>query len=468
MGGVEGFRVGGAQSQEAARPEPGKGVDRKAIARYPTRAMRINEIRIQNFKGFKELTETFDPNFTVFVGENGSGKTSVLEAVAMFLNSWASSMDARAPWGNNVRVSGRQLNNSFVFSEDFPLNIFITFQYLDSNQEWLCEDNGSSDPFEGMSFHHRVGTIVESLRSASQENETWPIISYYTVNRGAGAMPEIDWNSFFNEKAFRRDGYKGWRDTIDLTAGFISWLGKQEAIAFQEGGELPIARTVKQAVLSCLPGSKELRFSAKHGEPIILWEDGTAVTFGNLSHGQKSILAMVGDIARRCAMVNPHLETDAPAKTPGIVLIDELDLHLHPRWQRRIVDDLKRTFPEIQFITTTHSPFIIQALEPGELRILGGEEPKIEYANRGIEEIARFIQGVDMPATSERFTKQKEAAKTYFQMLREGRDESDPELLDAKSKLDRLTVSYADNPGLEAIIEMQEETANPSILVREE
>jgi predicted ATP-binding protein involved in virulence len=177
---------------------------------------------------------------------------------------------------------------------------------------------------------------------------------------------------------------------------------------------------------------------------------------------------MIGDIARRCATINPHLDDDSVSRTPGFVLIDELDLHLHPRWQRRIVDDLKRTFPEIQFITTTHSPFIIQALEPGELRILGGEGPKIEYANRGIEEIARFIQGVDMPATSERFTKQKEAAKTYFQMLREGRDESDPELLDAKSKLDRLTVSYADNPGLEAIIEMQEETANPSILVREE
>lgn len=432
--------------------------------------MRINEIRIQNFKGFKELTETFDPNFTVFVGENGTGKTSILEAVAMFLNSWASDMGyGYNPPESRVRVTGQQMSQAFIFSEEYPLKISIRAEFSNSPQRWEYTDEGpNDDPFSDVIFDG-FDSIATSLReNPTSTTQDWPILSFYNVNRGAGEKPLIDWNALFTEKPIRRDAYKSWRDPFDLISGFISWLGRQEAIAFQEGTELPVSQAVKSAVLSCLPGAREIRFSAKHGEPIILWNDGTAVTFGNLSHGQKSILAMVGDIARRCAMVNPHLETDAPAKTPGIVLIDELDLHLHPRWQRRIVDDLKRTFPEIQFITTTHSPFIIQALEPGELRVLGDEEPKIEYTNKGIEEIARFIQGVDMPATSERFTKQKEAAKTYFQMLREGRDESDPELLDAKSKLDRLTVSYADNPGLEAIIEIQEETANPSILVREE
>lgn len=433
--------------------------------------MRINEIRIQNFKGFKDLTETFDPNFTVFVGENGSGKTSVLEAVAMFLDSWAYEMGhARATAKSSVRITGKQAGQAFVFSEEYPLTISITGEILAKLQDWHFEDPGpNDDPFSKTYFDGSLTLAAETLRDSSADlTEPWPIISFYNVNRGVGDRPEIDWNVLFTDKPVRRDAYKGWSDPFDLVASIISWLGRQEAIAFQEGAELPHSRAVKKAVLSCLPGTKELRFSAKHGEPIILWEDGTAVTFGNLSHGQKSILAMVGDIARRCAMVNPHLETEAPAKTPGIVLIDELDLHLHPRWQRRIVDDLKRTFPEIQFITTTHSPFIIQALEPGELRVLGGEEPKIEYANRGIEEIARFIQGVDMPETSERFAKQKEAAKTYFQMLREGRDEDDPQLVAAKAKLTRLTNSYADNPGLTAIIEMEEEAALPSVLVRED
>jgi predicted ATP-binding protein involved in virulence len=433
--------------------------------------MRINEIRIQNFKGFKELSETFDPNFTVFVGENGSGKTSMLEAVATALSSFARNFGHDSKFDpSSVRLEPSFKGSSLVFEECLPLSLALEgesngrsfsskFQFDGSSRTGL---SGSADILT-----YLIGRDFQRPE-LTDENLTWPILLYYDVGRGRGAKPKLDWNRLFAEKPKRSDGYKKWRDSSDLVSGFISWIGRQEAITFQEKEEPKISRIVKSAVVSCLPNARDLQFSAKAAEPVVIWDDGTAVSFSNLSQGQKSILAMIGDIARRCATINPHLDDDSVSRTPGFVLIDELDLHLHPRWQRRIVDDLKRTFPEIQFITTTHSPFIIQALEPGELRILGGEGPKIEYANRGIEEIARFIQGVDMPATSERFTKQKEAAKTYFQMLREGRDESDPELLDAKSKLDRLTVSYADNPGLEAIIEMQEETANPSILVREE
>lgn len=442
--------------------------------------MRINEIRIQNFKGFKELTETFDPNFTVFVGENGSGKTSVLEAIAFGLDAWAVGMGAFPVLEKNrVRIESVGENDA-NFKEVLPLKVELSGQALSRDLTWVILDKDGADSEFTKRENALCDLAIETRKSAGDSPSApyWPILSFYVANRGNKEGGNSDWNSVLSEKPTRTDAYKNWiigsaspwrfNDAPNLVTALSNWLGRQEMIAFQEGSEQKIYQTVKAAILSCLPGAKNVRFSVKHSEPVVSWADGTAVTFGNLSHGQKSILAMVGDIARRCAMVNPHLETDAPAKTPGIVLIDELDLHLHPRWQRRIVDDLKRTFPEIQFITTTHSPFIIQALEPGELRVLGGEEPKIEYANRGIEEIARFIQGVDMPETSERFAKQKEAAKTYFQMLREGRDEEDPELVAAKSKLTLLTNSYADNPGLSAIIEMEEEAALPSVLVRED
>lgn len=432
--------------------------------------MRINEIRIQNFKGFKELTETFDPNFTVFVGENGSGKTSVLEAVGVSLHQWIAGMGIYPSFDlGNIRVTSQIVGSAPVFRQQLPIYLLSSGEIDGREIIWSYDYSGDDHP-DAFDYSGGLFDEASNMRSTDSDTafQTWPVIAYYSTERGLDTEQDLDFWHILSEKPMRTHAYEVWKTRVDLLSNFSNWIRRQELIAFQEGVELPIFRSVKNAVLSCLPGSKELRFSAKHGEPIILWNDGTAVTFGNLSHGQKSILAMVGDIARRCAMVNPHLETDAPAKTPGIVLIDELDLHLHPRWQRRIVDDLKRTFPEIQFITTTHSPFIIQALEPGELRVLGGEEPKIEYANRGIEEIARFIQGVDMPETSERFAKQKEAAKAYFQMLRDGRDEDDPELVAAKSKLTRLTDSYADNPGLSAIIEMEEEAALPSVLVRED
>ena len=90
--------------------------------------------------------------------------------------------------------------------------------------------------------------------------------------------------------------------------------------------------------------------------------------------------------------------------TPGLILIDEIDAHLHPKWQRRVVGDLKDTFPAIQFVCTSHSPFVIQSLEPGELRILDETDvdSNEEYANRPIEDIAEDIQHIRLPQQSKR------------------------------------------------------------------
>ena len=100
----------------------------------------------------------------------------------------------------------------------------------------------------------------------------------------------------------------------------------------------------------------------------------------------RNILGLAADIGYRAAVLNPHLQRDASKLTPGIVLIDEIDLHLHPKGQRRVTDDLRRTFPNMQFIAGTHSPFIIQSLRQGELIDLA-KGPTGEYANRSIEDM---------------------------------------------------------------------------------
>jgi predicted ATP-binding protein involved in virulence len=105
-----------------------------------------------------------------------------------------------------------------------------------------------------------------------------------------------------------------------------------------------------------------------------VFADGRRLPFRLLSDGVRNMLALVADVARRAATLNPHLGADAARKTPGVVLIDEVDLHLHPRWQRRVLDDLRRTFPLVQFVATTHSPFIVQSLGPGELLTLDKPE----------------------------------------------------------------------------------------------
>jgi predicted ATP-binding protein involved in virulence len=108
---------------------------------------------------------------------------------------------------------------------------------------------------------------------------------------------------------------------------------------------------------------------------------------------------MAADIAIRCATLNPQLGENAARETPGVVLIDEVDLHLHPRWQRRVVDDLLRSFPKIQFFGTTHSPFIIQSLRPIEgVLLLNLDNPQAgDFTNKSVEDITEEVQGVELP-----------------------------------------------------------------------
>ncbi len=170
------------------------------------------------------------------------------------------------------------------------------------------------------------------------------------------------------------------------------------------------------------------------------------------------MLAMVADIARRAAILNPHLEERALAETPGIVLIDELDLHLHPRWQRRVVDNLRETFPNLQFIVTTHSPFIIQALRPGELIDLNEREPA-EYENQPIEDITEFVMGVEVPQRSKRYQEMMDVAQAYYRVLQQAKSASPEEVERLKRRLDELSAPFSYNVAYHAFLEMEREAA---------
>src|SRR5262249_11163480 len=92
--------------------------------------------------------------------------------------------------------------------------------------------------------------------------------------------------------------------------------------------------------------------------------------FANLSDGQQGTIVLIADIARRMCLLNPHLGQDVLTRTNGLVAIDELDVHLHPAWQREILHTLRRSFPMIQIIATSHSPQMVGGLQPFEICIL--------------------------------------------------------------------------------------------------
>jgi predicted ATP-binding protein involved in virulence len=164
-------------------------------------------------------------------------------------------------------------------------------------------------------------------------------------------------------------------DSRIRAAALREWLLRVDWASYQDRVEHPVYGAVKEAILGCLPGMRELFFDPKRMEPVVR-ANGQAWPYDLLSDGQRSVMAMVGDLAVKMMTANPHLGPQAIQETAGVVLIDELDLHLHPQWQRRIVADLKRTFPKIQFFCSTHSPQVVGEVPAEEVILLTRDGPQ--------------------------------------------------------------------------------------------
>jgi predicted ATP-binding protein involved in virulence len=158
---------------------------------------------------------------------------------------------------------------------------------------------------------------------------------------------------------------------------------------------------------------QDIKFSWYLDDLIGKTADGTYLPYSHLSDGYRSIIALAAEIAYRAIKLNPQFGANAVKKTKGIVLIDEIDMHLHPKWQGRIVGDLKRVFPNIQFIATIHSPFIVQSLKANEIINLDGEISD-DPIKKSIEEITEDEMGVDNVRRSKKITEYQKVAAEYF------------------------------------------------------
>ncbi|WP_317616588.1 AAA family ATPase [Nostoc sp. 'Peltigera membranacea cyanobiont' 232] len=153
---------------------------------------------------------------------------------------------------------------------------------------------------------------------------------------------------------------------------FFQWFRSLEDLENEERRDNPDFKTqqlevVRQSIYSLIPGFSNLRVR-RSPLRMTVRKQGEELTVNQLSDGEKCLLAMVGDLARRLAIANPGLTE--PLEGEGVVLIDEIELHLHPKWQREIIPALTRTFPNCQFIVTTHSPQVISQVKPEGIYIL--------------------------------------------------------------------------------------------------
>ena len=446
--------------------------------------MKIRSINIQNFKKFEQMSLDLHPRFTLLVGDNGAGKTTILDALAVAAGVWLvdppdSTLvnSGRNISRNDIRLVPRRSGDRVQFIEQKPVSVKACGTIVDQNVTWkrqIPKNRVRTSNTDSKKALNIVGSHFSAIESGA--SILTPIVAYYGAGRAwlpsrsrsrssaNTSGPSRRWSAFYDcfEERIRLTDLQEWfkRETIAFAGSGGRWRSGYHA--------------VKTAILRCVLDADDIWYDGDRDE-IVLSIQGTAQSFASLSAGYRMMLALIADIAIKAVTQNSHLLPEAEMgsdheqlpevlrQTPGLILIDEIDAHLHPKWQRRVVGDLKDTFPSIQFVCTSHSPFVIQSLDPGELRLLDGTDvdPKEEYANQPIEDIAEDIQHIKLPQQSKRAEELSRATERYYELLHDSSVADDaPELRKAELQYRLAAERYSVNPGLDSILKLEAMSRN--------
>lgn len=428
---------------------------------------RVARVTLRNIRCFENKTLAFEPGFNILIGGNSSGKTTVLDALAEVfqrpIRALCGQEEAAFFSMEDVRRAEVRGGEVPVEEPQYPADVDTSLSMfgddLDKEYGWsVTAEHGGVWMGTGrpVSFVNVLDFARLSVQSGY--DVALPVYAYYRTGR-AWTAGEAG-NGASSDERSRLAGYSGWdRPSVDIRP-LEQWWNRMELLRAQRGGSLGVLDAVRRAVLQSLGSSEyeDVRYDADLLGLAAKRVGGPWLPFRKLSDGTRNMFGMVADLAMRCARLNPHFGAEATEKTSGVVLVDELDLHLHPRWQRRIVADLRAAFPRVQFIATTHSPSILQSLHGGALISLDGKVPE-HPADMSIEDILRVLMDVEDPQKSSRWLDMVKAARTYQQALDGAREATAEEKARLREDLDRLLEPYGDNPAYVAFLQLRRAAA---------
>ncbi len=324
--------------------------------------MQITQLEIKNFRGIKHLVFDFPLHHpAIFIGVNGVGKSSILDAIAILLSTFFGILINQNNYG--ARLNEQDINNSSV-ETDLTITILneqnqvIKWSLFQSKMEFKKQNHA-----EIINIKKWILNIQENLQQNPQSN--LPLAVYYLTNRAVLDIPLR-----IRKKHLFVDQFEAYNNALignntDFRI-FFEWFREKEDLENEmrlynnQDYRNPQLQAVRQAISSLIPEFTNLRVK-RYPLRMTLQKKGEELIINQLSDGEKCLLAMGGDLARRLAIANPNLKL--PLSGHAIVLIDEIDLHLHPKWQREIIPNLIKTFPNCQFIVTTHSPQVISHIK---------------------------------------------------------------------------------------------------------
>ena len=340
--------------------------------------MRLEHVCITNFKGIKNKEIKLQPGFNLIIGENGTGKTSILEAMAVGLGGFITGFEdvkTRHFSDSEIRCVYSALGDgSYNRKYETPIEVVCGAVFSKSDYP----DDVSREDFV---YHwKRAKSSVSSSRTTVQpknisyiakrlanadDTTILPAICYQGAGR-VWAQKKEKMQDPFAKSYFRTLGYADCLTEESNVKMLQNWCIKMEHIAWQRESKIAEYEAVKAAVglfMSKMEGDngKCEVFYDRQYEALMFRKNEELHPISSLSAGYQSLIWMVFDIAYRMAVLNPQQKDNIMKVTPGVILIDELDLHLHPKWQWNIIEALSSVFPKLQFIATTHSPILIAA-----------------------------------------------------------------------------------------------------------
>lgn len=367
--------------------------------------MILKKLHISNFKMFEEITLEFKPGFNLLLGDNGVGKTTVLEAATVAVSGFLAGMEdvsTRNIYKDDIHYQIVKDNNGIpnkLYKE--PVEVESTLNYDGSDYTWSRVKKGATVSSR-TSINPRDILKVSRELINSTEHKILPLISYQSASRHW-----VSARSDANEKKRkelhnRRCGYLGCMEKTANLASINNWCKQMEwgsvrmnhiSENYQQFGKI-----VSKFMSIMNDGAVSEVIFNPNSEFLLYCEDGEYKAISDLSAGYQSVLNLILDLAYRMAILNPD-EGDNIPNAEGIVLIDEIDSNLHPKWQWRIIDALTETFPNVQFIAATHSPIIVSSCKNANI-ISIDEEQNIRYIGDSyafsVNEILKDILGYYM------------------------------------------------------------------------
>lgn len=387
--------------------------------------MYIKNIHIKNYKGIRELTLELEPGVTLVIGNNGAGKTSLLSALNVVLegmfalsngilrkSSSQMKSSSQIMTQNDIHttsVTAGDVTESMKYHVPTLIGYEVEIDGKTYSQECRIEHEGNGTKFTTYDLSDKMQELL------NQSDSALPLLNYQSIDRAnlSSDIREAQLKGQFE----RRQGYVNsfiGRSSMEDVQDWCLSMAFEEFQSRRMIKEYETFRKIVSRFIQKIEGMKtepKIELSPKLRR-LVYSDNQEGQLINNLSAGYQSVLCMIMELAYRTVLLNPNI--DGSEEVDGVVLIDEIDMHLHPKWQWKIIEVLCATFPKVQFIVATHSPIVISSAENARiLRMLSPDKveqlPNVYGYNTG--DVLELTQdSPDMPEEVKRWRKEIEQA----------------------------------------------------------